>query len=175
MLKTFLWIGAAASLTISGAALSHDAAKPSDAQIAHIAYTAGQIDIEAGKQALAKSKNPVVRAFAAEMVRDHGAVNEKALALVGRLGVTPEANATSTALTAQATQKHDELAKLDGAAFDRAYVANEVAYHATVNGALRDVLIPSATNGELKSLLETGLTLFGEHQMHAEHLAASLQ
>jgi len=175
MLKTFLWIGAAASLTISGAALSHDAAKPSDAQIAHIAYTAGQIDIDAGKQALAKSKNPAVRAFAEEMVRDHGAVNEKALALVGRLDVTPEANATSAALTAQATQKHDELAKLDGAAFDRAYVANEVAYHATVNGALRDVLIPSATNGELKSLLETGLTLFGEHQMHAEHLAASLR
>src|SRR3546814_15843352 len=70
------------------------------------------------------------------MVRDHAAVNEKALALVKRLGVTPEANATSADLTAQAAQKHDELARLDGAAFDRAYVANEVAYHATVNGAL---------------------------------------
>ena len=42
-------------------------------------------------------------------------------------------------------------------------------------GALRDLLIPSATNGELKSLLETGLTLFSEHQAHAEHLAASLK
>lgn len=175
MLKSFLWIGAAAALTISGAALSHDTAKPGDAQIAHIAYTAGQIDVDAGKQALAKSKNPAVRAFAEEMVRDHAAVNDKALALVKKLGVTPEANATSSALSAQAAQKHDELARLDGAAFDRAYVANEVAYHATVNGALRDVLIPSATNGELKSLLETGLTLFSEHQMHAEHLAASLQ
>ena len=175
MLKTFLWIGAAASLTISGAALSHDAAKPSDAQIAHIAYTAGQIDIDAGKQALAKSKNPAVRAFAEQMIRDHDAVNEKALALAGRLGVTPQANETSTTLSAQAMQRRDELAKLNGAAFDRAYVANEVAYHATVNGALRDLLIPSATNGELKSLLETGLALFGEHQAHAEHLAASLK
>ena len=175
MLKTFLRIGAAAALAVGGTAWSHDAAKPGDAQIAHIAYTAGQIDIDAGKQALVKSKNPAVRAFAEEMVRDHGAVNEQALALVGRLGVTPEANATSAALTAQAAQKHDELAKLDGDAFDRAYVANEVAYHATVNGALRDLLIPSASNGELKSLLETGLTLFGEHQKHAEHLAASLR
>lgn len=175
MLKTFLWIGAAASLTISSTALSHDAAKPNDAQIAHIAYTAGQIDIDAGKQALAKTQNPIVRAFAEEMVRDHGAVNEKALALVGRLGVTPQANPTSTALTAQAAQRHAELAKLDGAAFDRAYVANEVAYHNSVNGALRDLLIPSAANGELKSLLETGLVLFGEHQVHAEHLAASLK
>ena len=156
MLKTFLWIGAAASLTISGAAMSQDAAKPNDAQIAHIAYTAGKIDVDAGKQALAKSHNPAVRAFAEEMVRDHAAVNDKALALVTKLGVTPEANATSTALSAQAAQKHAELDKLDGAAFDRAYVANEVAYHNTVNGALRGLLIPSANNGELKSLLETG-------------------
>ncbi|MBL9068480.1 MAG: DUF4142 domain-containing protein [Sphingopyxis sp.] len=175
MLKTFLWIGAAASLTISGAAMSQDAAKPNDAQIAHIAYTAGQIDVDAGKQALAKSHNPAVRAFAEEMVRDHAAVNDKALALVTKLGVTPEANATSTALSAQAAQKHAELDKLDGAAFDRAYVANEVAYHNTVNGALRGLLIPSANNGELKSLLETGLVLFSEHQKHAEHLAASVK
>ena len=175
MLKTFLWIGAAASLTISGAAMSQDAAKPNDAQIAHIAYTAGKIDVDAGKQALAKSHNPAVRAFAEEMVRDHAAVNDKALALVTKLGVTPEANATSTALSAQAAQKHAELDKLDGAAFDRAYVANEVAYHNTVNGALRGLLIPSANNGELKSLLETGLVLFSEHQKHAEHLAASLR
>lgn len=175
MLKTFLWIGAAASLTISGAAMSQDAAKPNDAQIAHIAYTAGQIDVDAGKQALAKSHNPAVRAFAEEMVRDHAAVNDKALALVTKLGVTPEANATSTALSAQAAQKHAELDKLDGAAFDRAYVANEVAYHNTVNGALRGLLIPAANNGELKSLLETGLVLFSEHQKHAEHLAASVK
>ena len=167
MLKTFLWI--------SGAAMSQDAAKPNDAQIAHIAYTAGQIDVDAGKQALAKSHNPAVRAFAEEMVRDHAAVNDKALALVTKLGVTPEANATSTALSAQAAQKHAELDKLDGAAFDRAYVANEVAYHNTVNGALRGLLIPSANNGELKSLLETGLVLFSEHQKHAEHLAASVK
>jgi putative membrane protein len=32
------------------------AAKPTDPHIAHIAYTAGQIDIEAAKQALEKSK-----------------------------------------------------------------------------------------------------------------------
>src|SRR3546814_11175490 len=124
MLKPLIWACAAASLAISGASLSHDAAKPSDAQIAHIAYTAGQIDIDAGKQALAKSKNPTVRAFAEEMVRDHGAVNDKALALVKQLGVTPEANATSSTLTAQATQKHDDMANQDGAALDRAHVAN---------------------------------------------------
>ena len=173
MLKSFLAASALASFALSGAAFAQGAAKPNDAQIAHIAYTAGQIDIAAGEQALAKSKNQAVRSFAAEMVRDHKAVNEKALALVKKLGVTPEANPTSKALSSQADQKRAELAKLSGAAFDRVYVANEVAYHRTVNGALKDTLIPSAQNAELKSLLQTGLALFSEHQAHAEHLAAS--
>lgn len=152
-------------------------AEPSlnDAQIAHIAYTAGAIDIAAGNQALAKSKNETVRAFAEEMVRDHSAVNDQALALAKKLGVTPQENATSTALGKAAADETAKLAQLDGAAFDRAYIANEVAFHRTVNGALRDKLIPATRNAELKSLLQTGLKLFGEHQMHAEHLAASLK
>ena len=168
-------LGAAALLALSGVALAHDGPHPSDAQIAHIAYTAGQIDIEAGRQALAKSRNPAVRSFAEEMVRDHQAVNDQAVALVTRLGVTPAANETSAALTAEAAQQRQRLGALEGAAFDRAYIANEVAFHRTVNGALSGTLIPGAQNAELKSLLETGLTLFREHQTHAEHVAQSVR
>ncbi len=149
-------------------------AGPSDAEIAHIAYTAGALDVAAAKQALAKSHNKEVRSFASLMLRDHQAVNGQALALVKKLGVTPQDNATSAALGKQAAEAHDRMQALSGAAFDRAYVKNEVAYHQAVNGALKDTLIPSADNGELKSLLETGLTLFSEHQHHAEHLAAKL-
>jgi putative membrane protein len=165
---------AAAVLAVLGGsawAAAGPAAKPTDPQIAHIAYTAGQIDIAAGKQALAKSKTKAVRDFAQEMVRDHTAVNDQALALVKKLKVTPQDNPTSQALTKQGDQTLAELGKLDGAAFDRAYVQNEIAYHKTVNGALQTTLIPSAQNGELKSLLQTGLKLFTEHQKHAEHLA----
>ena len=172
MTRTLLLSAAAAALAF---AVPAQAAGPTDPQIAHIAYTAGNLDIEAGKQALKISHNAAVRGFAQEMVRDHSAVNAKALALVKKLHVTPEANDTSTALTKAAAAEHDKLAKLKGAAFDRAYLANEVAYHKTVNGALKSTLIPSAHNAELKSLLETGLTLFQEHQAHAEHLAATLK
>src|SRR4051812_4571225 len=84
--------------TVSGA----HAATPSDAQIAHIAYTAGAIDIAAGRQALAKCHAEAVRSFAQEMVRDHGAVNDQALALVKKLGVTPQDNPTSVSLQAAA-------------------------------------------------------------------------
>jgi putative membrane protein len=150
-------------------------AKPTDPQIAHIAYTAGVIDVTAAKQAIEKSKNKEVIAFAKDMVRDHEAVNVQALALVKKLKVTPEDNDTSRSLAKQAAEKQKELAKLKGAAYDKAYVANEVAYHKAVNGALQTLLIPSASNAELKSLLETGLKIFEGHQQHAEHVAADLK
>ena len=150
-------------------------AKPNDAQIAHIAYTAGQIDIKAGQLALQKSKNKEVREFADNMVRDHTAVNEQALALVKKLNVTPQDNDTSKALIKQADAKQAELAKLDGAAFDKAYADNEVAYHKMVDNALETVLIPDASNAELKDLLSTGLKIFQGHEQHAEHVAQSLK
>ena len=149
--------------------------KPNDARIAHIAYTAGVLDVAAGQQALTKATKPEVKEFAQEMVRDHQAVNEQALALVKKLHVTPQDNPTSQALAKAAEAKKAELAKLSGAAFDRAYIENEIAFHKTVNGALETTLIPSAKNAELKALLETGLKLFRSHQVHAEHLAASLK
>lgn len=159
----------------SSLAFAQAAPKPTDPQIAHIAYTAGAIDIDAAKQAIAKSKNKSVVDFAKDMVRDHEAVNKQALDLVKKLKVTPEDNDTSKSLTKQAADKKAELAKLTGAAFDKAYVDNEVAYHKTVNGALETLLIPSASNAELKSLLQTGLKIFQGHEQHAEHVAAALK
>lgn len=174
MIRKIGAVAAAMLLSGSAPAVSHDTAI-NDAQIAHAAYTAGQIDVDAGRQALERSRNADVRAFAETMVRDHAAVNDQALALVQRLHVTPEANPTSAALTSQAADAHRRLGALQDAAFDRAYVENEVAYHRAVNEALRGTLIPSAHNAELKSLLEAGLALFSAHQEHAEQLARQLR
>ncbi|PDT16612.1 hypothetical protein CO670_11635 [Rhizobium sp. J15] len=173
MLKRIL--GAALLTASLGTASLAADAKPTDPQIAHIAYTAGQIDVTAAEQALKKSKNADVIEFAKTMERDHKAVNDQALALVKTLKVTPEDNAISQSLSTQASKELTRLDTLDGAAFDKAYVENEVAYHKSVNDALAKVLIPSAQNKELKSLLETGLTLFKQHQMHAEHLASTIK
>jgi putative membrane protein len=166
---------AIAAVSLFGGAAVAQGAKPTDPQIAHIAYTAGQIDIAAARQALAKTSNPQVKTFAQDMVRDHEAVNKQALDLVKKLNVTPEDNDTSKTLSKNAADKLAELAKLNGAAFDKAYIANEVAYHKAVDSALEKTLIPSANNAELKSLLQTGLKIFEGHEQHAEHVAADLK
>ena len=173
MKMLFTSLAAACFALAATAATAAD--KPTDPQIAHIAYSAGVIDVEAAKLALSKTGNTDVKAFAESMQKDHEAVNDMALTLVKKLNVTPEDNATSQALVKAAEEKRAELGKLDGAAFDKAYIDSEIAYHKQVNGALETLLIPSAENAELKSLLETGLKLFQGHQQHAEHVAAGLK
>ena len=160
-----VWIGAAFA----------QSGKMNDPEIAHIAYTAGLIDVVAAKQALSQATSKEVRAFAENMVRDHETVNKLALDLVKKLGVTPEDNDTSRSLSKAAASKLIELGALKGAEFDKAYVSNEIAYHKAVDDALESTLIPGATNAELKSLLQTGLKIFQGHEQHAEHLGASLK
>ncbi len=169
------WSAALAAVCLLASPAFAQGAKPTDPQIAHIAYTAGVIDVTAAKQAIKKSKNKAVVSFARDMVRDHEAVNKQALALVKKLKVTPEDNDTSRALTKQAADKQAELAKLKGAAYDKAYAANEVAFHKTVIGALETTLIPASSNAELKDLLQTGVKIFQGHLEHAEHVAAELK
>jgi putative membrane protein len=144
MYRTVAVAACVAAALAFGGTIAALAGKPTDPQIAHIAYTAGQLDIEAGKQALDKSKNKDMRAFAKRMIGDHTAVNDQALALVKKLNVTPEENPTSQSLTQAADAERKKLAGLDGAAFDKAYIDNEVAYHKTVNEALSKTLIPDA-------------------------------
>jgi putative membrane protein len=174
MYKRLALVVALLTVLSSGKLMADPAAKPTDPQIAHIAYTADLLDVEAGKQALDKSQNKDVRAFAQQMIGDHTAVNDQALALVKKLNVTPEDNPTSQNLTKQADATSQKLAGLTGAAFDKAYIDNEVAYHKTVDDALSTTLIPNAQNPELKSLLERALKLFQSHLEHAEQLAQQL-
>ena len=168
-------VAVAAILVLVTSMASAQQAKPNDAQIAHIAYTAGDIDIKAADQALQKSKNPEIIAFAKQMATDHKAVNDQALALVKKLNVTPQDNPTSQSLVKQADAERAKLNGLSGAAFDHEYIANEVAYHKAVDDALQTTLIPSASNAELKSLLETGLKIFQGHLAHAEQVAAAVK
>ncbi|MEZ4363974.1 MAG: DUF4142 domain-containing protein [Kofleriaceae bacterium] len=147
---------------------------PSDAQIAAIVVAANQVDVLAGQLALEKSKNAQVRELADRMVTDHTAVNKAAVELVTRLKVTPEESDLSRALTSGGADKRSELQRLDGDAFDRAYVDNEVAYHEAVIGVLKTQLVPAAQHPELKDTLVGVQPAFDAHLQHARMIQAGL-
>jgi len=159
---------------LCSAAAWAEGAAPSDAQIAAIVVTANQVDIDAGKLAASTTKSEPVKTFAELMVKDHTSVNKSASDLVTKLHVKPESNPTSESLKSGGDQNVASLKKLSGAAFDKAYVDHEVAYHQAVLDAVDKTLIPSAQNAELKALLVKVRPAFVAHLEHAKSLQASL-
>lgn len=150
------------------------AAAPSDAQIVGIVVTANQIDIDAAKLALQKSKNQQVRDFAQQMIDDHTALGKNVGDLVKKLNVTPANGDTSNTLKQQAAAETTKLNSLSGRAFDREYINHEVAYHKAVIDAVGDTLIPNAQNSELKAALQGAAPLFQGHLQHAEQIQSAL-
>ena len=163
-----------AALAFAAVGASAQTAGPNDAQIAGIVVAANQVDIDAGQLAKSTSKNKEVQDFAQLMITDHGGVNKSATDLVTKLHVTPESNPTSESLKSGGDQNLANLKKLSGAAFDKAYVDHEVAYHQAVLDAVDKTLIPSAKNGELKALLVKVRPAFVAHLAHAKMLQTQL-
>jgi putative membrane protein len=145
-----------------------------DPQIADVALTAHQIDIARGKVALQKTKNAEVKQFAQQMVDDHGAAVKEAVALATRLGVKPEKNATSKSLQDGARKASARLKKESGATFDEDYIEVEVQYHRAVLDAVKNALIPSARNKDLKQLLTDAVPTLEGHLQHAKNVQAQL-
>jgi putative membrane protein len=145
-----------------------------DAQIASIVVTANQVDIDAGKVGKEMGSSADVKKFAEQMITDHTGVNKQAVELVTKLKVTPEDNPTSQSLKAGGEKNVANLKTLKGAAFDKAYIDHEVAYHQQVIDAVDKTLIPNAKNAELKALLVKVRPAFVAHLEHAKHIQSSL-
>src|SRR3954453_18357374 len=129
---TFARIAAGLLTLALAAAAQAQGGAPNDAQIAAIVVTATQVDIDAGKFADAHSSSADVRKFAQLMVTDHTAVNKSATDLAGKLKLTPEDNPTAQSLKKGGEDNIANLKTLKGAAFDKAYIDHEVAYHQAV-------------------------------------------
>lgn len=148
---------------------------PTDPQIVGIVIGANKIDIGYAKIALRKSDNQQVLGFATEMVKDHTTVLKSVEQLAHKLRVKPASSSTATALGEQAKETRAKLNGLSGAAFNKAYIDNEVAFHKTVIDAMNSTLIPNAKNTQLKDALKGALPIFQGHLEHAENIQKTLQ
>lgn len=158
---------------MTGAAFADDSMN--DLEIAHAAYTAGELDIRYAHLALALSENDAVRGFAETMIRDHTAVNDAAGALTSELDVVPQDNPLSQALVEGAVAKRAEFVALSGRAFDCAYATNELGYHQLVNETVAESFIPAVTVEPLRDVLADALETFLAHEAHAETMVEGLQ
>jgi len=146
----------------------------SDAEVAHVAVTANAVDVDLATLAQGRTQTPAVRQFAQTMITDHRAVNAQAAALAKKLGVTPADNAVSQSLQTGAAAARKSLEALQGAAFDRAYLDREVAYHQAVLDAIDQLLVPTTENAELKQLLVEVRPAIATHLAHAKQVRSEL-
>ena len=160
---------------VSGASAQGAQPKLSDAEIAHAAVTANAVDIEMGEIAVKRASAKAVKDFAQTMIRDHTGVNKQAGDLAAKLHVTPLDNAVSKSLRAGEVTSKAKLAGVKGAAFDRAYMDNEIAYHQAVIDAVDKVLVPQTQNAELKALLTNVRPALVAHLDHAKMVRAELK
>lgn len=152
----------AAMLPLTAAA-QNSAPKLTDPEIASIAVTANQIDVNYGQIALKKSNNADIKKFAQAMIDDHTNVINQAVALAKKLNVTPKDNSTTQSLLSGEKSMTQTLNSKSGKSFDKAYIDNEVSYHESVISTINHVLIPATQNAELKAFFVKIMPALDEH------------
>lgn len=147
----------------------------SDAEIAAIASTAHQIEIDAATLAKSKTQNKEVEAFAQMMITDHSRANEQGKALLTKLDMKPADNDLSRQMKTKADATKTRLEALTGVEFDKAYVADQVAAHQEVLDTLDKMLITNADNADLKAHLTAVRPTVAAHLEHARKMDADLE
>ncbi len=163
---------AAIALTASALPRSAGAQALNDPTIVAIFDAANTWDMETGALAVKRAKSKTTREFGEMLVRDHKAVRQQGRDLAKKLGVAPTppknfgmAKDHATAMTS--------LSKLHGAAFDKAFLAHEVAFHKAVLDAVTTTLLPALQNAEVKDLVTKVGPAFQAHMMKAQSLLAA--
>ncbi len=169
--------GAGAGSTASAAATpsTAPAAAPAltDANIAALLDEANAGDSAAGKLASTKGTNAQVKEFGRQMARDHHMLRQKGQDLAKKLNLTPQAPANDT-LPAAAKKMSDSLtAQAKGAAWDKAYIDNEVAVHQSVLSLLQTAQ-GAAQDTSLKALITSAIPVIQGHLAKAQDIQGKL-
>jgi putative membrane protein len=142
----------------------------SEAAIAGVLQTVDQSETDAAQTALARSKNEDVLAFARQMIVDHGEASRK----LNDIGVRTTNSELNRKLKENAKMTSRKLNRLEGPAFDRAYINAQVEDHAMVLDKIDRKFIPSAKSGALSSHLQERRPVIESHLEHARRIKASL-
>jgi putative membrane protein len=148
------------------------AAKPAidDAAIVGIFDAANGWDVSTGGLAATKATRQDVKDFAKMLSTVHAQVQKQGRDLAGKLGVKPTPVAKDFALLLDYNATMKKLNGLSGAAFDKAFLEHEIAYHKAVIDAVTNTFLPAIKNAELKKFVEGVAPAFKQHMDQAQAL-----
>ena len=138
-----------------------------DADALAVVATVDRDEVALAKQAQTKKLSAGTMAYAAMMQRDHSAN----LAETQKLAKDQHAqSAKADEIKKKDAEKKAELAPLDGAAYEKAYVDAMVKGHTEVLAKLDNELIPGAQDAAVKAHLEKTRGAVAEHLDKAKAL-----
>jgi len=148
-----------------GTALAGD----KDVNFLRKAAIAGHIEVDASKLAAQRASSAAVKTFAAQMIKDHGAADEKIQQLAKKLGVQVPASPPDVQ-----KQELTELAALQGSAFDAAYARKiGVDAHQDAVSLFRDAS-ENAKHDDVKAFATQTLPTLQKHLEMAKAMAAAV-
>ena len=122
----------------------------------------GMAEVELGQLAQQKAESSEVKDFAKRMVDDHGKANDELKSLASSKSIT-----LPTTVDAKHKATHDRLAKLSGAAFDRAYMQAMVSDHQQAVKMFRQQST-SAKDADIKAFAAKTLPTLEDHLKEAQ-------
>lgn len=140
-----------------------------DVKFLREAATAGHIEVDASKLAQQRASNSSVKTFAAQMIKDHGAADEKLKQIARKLGVQLPASPPEVK-----KQELAELAALNGPAFDAAYARKiGVDAHQEAVALFREAS-QDAKDDDVKAFARQTLPTLEKHLEMAKTMAAAV-
>lgn len=127
-------------------------------------------EIEAAELAQRKSQNESVLAFARQMTADHSDSKSR----LGAVGVSASASEPSRKLKEKHRQAMRRLERLEGAAFDRAYMAHMVDGHSMLLDKIDKKIKPAAKTGALAAYVGEFRPAVEAHLEHARRIKTEL-
>ena len=124
------------------------------AKIAAVATISNINEIDPSREALTRSQNPAVQAYARDMVAEHTMFEQQLRAMLTKKNMVEEDNALSLQLKRNAQPTLDSLRSKQGTEFDKAYVLQQIESHDITLKTLDTSLIPLATDPDMKAMLQ---------------------
>lgn len=146
----------------------------SDADVSSIFANANAEEIQTANLALTRSSNTAVREFAQRMITDHTRVNQQLEMIMRNRNMQTRSNTVTQQQQSRSSQAMQSLQQLQGADFDRAYIADQVAIHQWLLQTIDQVLIPSARDRDLERLLTETRPTIASHLEQARQIQNSL-
>lgn len=141
----------------------------SDKSFAQKAAEGGMFEVEASKLAEDKAEADSVKAFAKMMVSDHDKINEQLQSIAEAEKIT-----LPTALSARKKAALDDLSKLEGKAFDKAYVDKMVMGHEKTVAAFK-AEAEKGDNADLKAFAKEVLPTIEGHLSQIREIQSTMK